>query len=167
MCSSPAQTVKEFFFVIFLRQSPTMAATSESRSFVIKTEIRNPRAKTFEFREMKTMYGGKGIARGDVAFIFASETQGGRGLVARAVVTKAESVPLRKGVERQTPRVSVTVTRTALASRPFGREQVKAWRGIADGSGEAEIDFKLYRQATNKIVGIGERATKVLLGCFV
>lgn len=30
----------------------------------------------------KTMYGGKNIAKGDAVFIFASENEGGRGLLA-------------------------------------------------------------------------------------
>ena len=37
-----------------------------SRAFVIKAHVRDPRAKAFAFRGQKTMYGGKGIAKGDV-----------------------------------------------------------------------------------------------------
>jgi hypothetical protein len=131
----------------------------------VKADVCRPHA-TFEFAEMKTMYGGKQITKGDTVFVFASETQGGRGLVARGVVTKALAVRRKTGVARQTPRVSVWVKRMALARRPLGRAELRAWRGVTDGSGEAELDFKLYRQATNKIVAIGEGAIRRLLRCF-
>jgi hypothetical protein len=56
--------------------------------FAIKAEVLDPRARTFEFRAQKTMYGGKRIAEGDAIFVFASENEGGSGLVARGVVTR-------------------------------------------------------------------------------
>ena len=59
-------------------------------SFAIKAEVADPRAKTFAFTAQKTMYGGKGIAEGDAVFVFASENEGGQGLVARGIVTYAE-----------------------------------------------------------------------------
>ncbi|MBS0275863.1 MAG: hypothetical protein JSR55_16105 [Proteobacteria bacterium] len=58
--------------------------------------------------------------------------------------------------------MSITVTRTALAKRAFGREQLKPWRGVTDGSPQAELDFKFTRQATNKIGGISEEAGRFL-----
>ncbi|HEY8947345.1 MAG TPA: hypothetical protein VIM56_00520 [Rhizomicrobium sp.] len=57
-------------------------------------------------------------------------------------------------------RARITVTRTARAKRPFGREQLKPW--CADGSPQAELDFKFYRQATNKIGGISEKVGRFL-----
>ncbi len=122
------------------------------------------RAKTFVFARMKTMYGGKEIATGDEVFVFASES--GQGLVARGVVTKAEATKKPRGVERWTPRVSIEVKRTALAKRALGREQLKAWRGVKDGSPEAELDFKFYRQATNKICAVSDAAAAFLWSCF-
>jgi hypothetical protein len=77
--------------------------------YAIKTEIRDPRVRTFAFAAQKTMYGGKHIAAGDTVFIFASENEGGQGLVARGIVTAAEAVPRKPGIARQTPRVSVCV----------------------------------------------------------
>ena len=74
--------------------------------FAIKTEINNPSAKWFEFRAQKTMYGGKGIGEGDEIFLFASENEGGSGLIARGVVTRVRATPKRPGVDRQTPRVA-------------------------------------------------------------
>lgn len=145
---------------------PRIHLASTPDLYVVKVEVRHPRAKIFVFADMKTMYDGKHVAKGDTVFVFASETEGGRGLVARGVVTKVEAVPRKAGVARQTPRVSIWVKRTALAKRPLGRAELKAWRGINDGGGEAELDFKLYRQATNKIVGIEGSAMRCLLRCF-
>ena len=61
-------------------------------AFAIKTEVRDPRAKTFAFTAQKTMYGGKQISKGDAVFVFASENEGGPGLIARGVVTSAAAV---------------------------------------------------------------------------
>jgi len=56
-------------------------------AFAIKTEIYDPRAQEFAFARQRTMYGGKQITDGDMVFLFASENQGGQGLVARGVGT--------------------------------------------------------------------------------
>ena len=82
------------------------------------------------------MYGGKGIAEGDTIFIFASENEGGPGLIARGIVTSAEAVARKPGIERQTPRVSIAVRRTALAKRPLGRSQLKPFSDWNDGRPE-------------------------------
>ncbi len=131
-------------------------------AFAIKAEVRNPQAKTFAFTAQKTMYGGKHIADGDTLFIFASENEGGQGLIARGVVTSAKAIPNRDGVARQTPRVSLTVKRTAAAKRPVGRLELKQFTDWNDGQPETELNFKFYRQATNKIVGISEEAAAFL-----
>jgi hypothetical protein len=123
-------------------------------AFVIKAEVRDPQAKSFTFTAQKTMYGGKLIAAGDTVFIFASENEGGRGLFARGAVSHARAIAKLRGVVRQTPRVSVVVDRTALAKRPLGRSELKRFRDWKDGRPETELNFKFYRQATNKIAGI-------------
>jgi hypothetical protein len=133
-------------------------------SYVVKAEIRESRANTFAFPNMKTMYGGKHITVGDEVFLFASETEGGAGLIARGVVTLAEPTPPKRGVGRQTPRVSIEVKHTARVKRPFGRADLKPFRGLKDDTPEAELDFKFYRQATNKIGGISEEAARFLAG---
>jgi hypothetical protein len=97
-------------------------------AFAIKAEVRDLQAKTFTFVAQKTMYGGKEIATGDTIFVFASENEGGKGLIARGVVTSAEAIARKRGVARQTPRVSVAVKRTALAKRPLGRAELKHFR---------------------------------------
>src|SRR6185369_16623007 len=93
--------------------------------FAIKAEVSDLRAKTFDFSAQKTMYGGKHIAQGDTIFIFASENEGGPGLIASGVVTSAEAIAKKPGIERQTPRVSITIRRTALAKRRLGRNELK------------------------------------------
>jgi hypothetical protein len=134
-------------------------------TYAIKAEVRDPRAKTFAFPRARTMYGGKQIAEGDEIFIFASENEGGHGLIARGVVTSAEAIPRKPGVERQTPLVSITVKRTALAKRRLGRAELKPLDNWKDGKPGTELNFKFYRQATNKIVGISEKA-ETFLGRF-
>jgi len=136
------------------------------KPYAIKTELASARAKTFAFDKQKTMYGGKQIAAGDTIFIFASENEGGSGLVAAGVVTSAQAVPRKKGVERQTPRVNITVQRTALAKRRLGRDELKPHAQWDDGKPETELNFKFYRQATNKIVGISPQAAAFLRRFF-
>jgi hypothetical protein len=135
-------------------------------AFAVKAEISNPRAATFAFVAQKTMYGGKAIAAGDTVFVFASENEGGQGLIARGVVTSAEAVAKKRGLERQTPRVSITVKRTALAKRALGRRELKPFTDWDDGRAESELNFKFYRQATNKIVGVSEKAATFLNSFF-
>jgi hypothetical protein len=134
-------------------------------AYAIKAEIRDPRAKAFAFTAQKTMYGGKRIAAADTVFLFASENEGGPGLVARGIVTAAAATPRKRGVARQTPRVSITVRRTALARRTLGRRELRRFNDWNDGKPETELNFKLYRQATNKIAGISDE-TAVFLGGF-
>jgi hypothetical protein len=134
-------------------------------NYAIKVEIRDLRAKSFVFNAQKTMYGGKKIAEGDVIYIFASENEGGPGLIARGVVTAAKATPRKPGIERQTPRVSVSVKRTAVAKKRLGRAELKPFSHWKDGRPEKELNFKFYRQATNKIVGVSA-ATATFLGRY-
>jgi hypothetical protein len=134
--------------------------------FAIKAEVSDPRAATFTFNAQKTMYAGKRIAKGDTIFIFASENEGGSGLIASGVVTSAKPVARRRGIARQTPRVSITIKRTALAKRRLGRNELKHFSDWNDGRPETELNFKFYRQATNKIVGISDGAAAFLRGFF-
>lgn len=66
---------------------------------------------------------------------------------------------------RQTPCVSIGVDRTAQAKRRLGRTELKPFREWNDGRPETELNFKLYRQATDKIVGLTEGAAAFLHGC--
>jgi hypothetical protein len=138
----------------------------ESRMFAIKAEVGDPAAEAFAFSGQKTMYGGKHIARGDMVFVFASEKEGGPGLVASGIVTSVEATARRPGIDRQTPRVSITIKRTALAKRRLGRSELKPFSHWNDGRPETELNFKFYRQATNKVVGISDEAAAFLGGFF-
>ena len=135
-------------------------------AFAIKAEVGDPRAKTFAFTAQKTMYGGKHIAEGDTIFVFASENEGGQGLIARGVVDSAEAVAKKRGIARQTPLVSLTIRRTALAKRPLWRSELKHFADWNDGQPGTELNFKFYRQATNKIVGISDEAAAFLSEFF-
>ena len=130
--------------------------------FAIKAEIRDPAAKRFVFAAQKTMYGGKNISKGDAIYLFASD----KGLIARGTVTSAEAVPKKRGIARQTSRVSITVRRTARAKRTLGRNELKLLAHWKDGRPETELNFKFYRQATNKIVGISEKTAAFLAKHF-
>jgi len=135
-------------------------------AFAIKAQVDDPQAKSFAFKAQKTMYGGKLIAEGDAVFVFASENEGGRGLIARGVVTSAEAIARKRNVARQTPRVSLTIRCTARAKRRLGRAELKGLTDWNDGQPGTELNFKFYRQATNKIVGISAEAAAFLREYF-
>lgn len=135
-------------------------------TFAIKAEISDPQAETFAFREQKTMYGGKYIAEGDTIFVFASGNDGGSGLIASGIVTSAEAIPKKVGIVRQTPRVNITIVRSAFAKRRLGRSELKLFSDWMDGRPETELNFKFYRQATNRIVAISDEAAAFLRNCF-
>jgi len=135
-------------------------------TFAIKVAVSDPLAETFTFNAQKTMYGGKHIAQGDTVFVFASENEGGPGLIASGAVTSAKAIPKKQLVARQTPRVSITITRTALAKRRLGRRELKRFRNWSDGRPETELNFKFYRQATNKIISISDKSAAFLRGFF-
>jgi hypothetical protein len=134
--------------------------------FAIKAEVGDPKARGFAFSDQKTMYGGKHIATGDTIFVFASENEGGAGLIATGIVTAAEASPKKPGIDRQTPCVSIAIRRTALAKRRLGRSELKRFSDWNDGRPETELNFKFYRQATNKIVGISDATAAFLRGFF-
>jgi hypothetical protein len=135
-------------------------------AFAIKAEVDDPQAKTFAFTAQKTMYGGKHIATGDAVFVFASENEGGQGLIVRGVVTSTEVIAKKPGIAQQTPRVSVSIERTALAKRSLGRRELKQFADWDVGQPVTELNFKFYRQATNKIVGISDEAAAFLSEFF-
>lgn len=130
--------------------------------YLIKTEIRAAGARRHAFTAQKTMYGGRRVAAGDQIYLFASETHGGDGLIARGVVVSSAATPRRRGVARQTPRVDVTIRCTARAKRALGRDDLKSFRDWQDGRPQTELNFKFYRQATDKIGGITPACAKFL-----
>jgi hypothetical protein len=62
--------------------------------------------------------------------------------------------------------VSITVTRTAFAKHCLGRGELRIFSEWNDGRPETELNFKFYRQATNKIVGISDEVAAFLRGFF-
>jgi hypothetical protein len=104
-------------------------------AFAIKAEVRDPRAKTFAFAAQKTMYGGKRIAKGDTIFVFASENEGGHGLIAKGALTRAEAIVKRRDVTRQ------TLCQPALRKRG-------ARRGTTDGRKRTRISSSTGRRRT-------------------
>jgi hypothetical protein len=135
-------------------------------TFAIKAAVTSPLAETFAFGRQKTMYGGKHIAKGDTIFVFASESEDGPGLIASGVVTSAKTIAKKRGIARQTPRVSISIRRTALAKRRLGRSELKLFSDWKDGRPETELNFKFYRQATNKIGGISDDVAAFLREFF-
>jgi hypothetical protein len=134
--------------------------------FALKAEIADAASEVFVCSEQKTMYGGKRITAGDTIFIFASENEGGIGLIARGVVTSVHALPKPHGVARHTPRISLVIRRTAVATHRLGRSELKRFSDWNDGRPETELNFKFYRQATNKVVGLSETATAFLQSFF-
>jgi hypothetical protein len=94
----------------------------------------------------------------DEIFIFASDHQGGQGLCARGVVTSVKRGP---GI-----RVAIKVRPVAKARRSLGRVELKPFRDLLDDKPQTEIARKLYRQATNKIAGISDKAAAFLSRYF-
>ena len=135
-------------------------------TFAIKAEVSDPWVETLAFSAHKTMYGGKHIAKGDAIFVFASENEGGPGLIASGVVTSAKAIAKKRGVARQTPRVSITVKRTTVAKRRLGRSELKVFSEWNDGRPETELNFKFYRQVTNKIAGTSDEGAAFLRRFF-
>jgi hypothetical protein len=134
--------------------------------YAIKTEVTDAGATSWTFEAQKTMYGGKSISMGDEVFVFASENEGGIGLVASGTVTSAKAIPKTVGIARQTPRVSITVKRMRQAKCRLGREELRGFSEWDDGRAETELNFKFYRQATNKIVGLSAQAAAFLSSHF-
>lgn len=130
--------------------------------YAIKAEVRDPRARSFTFVAQKTMYAGRRVAAGDTIFVFASENEGGQGLIARGVVASVEAVAKTPGIARQTPRVSLAIERLVPARRRLGRAELKWFSDWDDGRPETELNFKFYRQATNKVVGLSAQAAAFL-----
>ena len=133
--------------------------------FAIKADVSDPCAETFTFSAQKTMYGGKGIATGDTIFVFASENQGGPGLIATGVVTSAKAIA-KRGIARQAPRVSITIRRTALAKGAWGEANSGLFPTGTMIDPETDLNFKFYRQATNKVVSISEKRRRFSADSF-
>jgi len=115
------------------------------------------RTRIVSFSE-KTMWKGKTIDVGDEVFIFESDHEGGRGLIGKGSV-----LAVRRG---PASRVSIRVRRTSTSKRRLGRPELRPYRECVDDRPQTEIARRLYRQATNKIAGISDRAAAFLNSYF-
>jgi hypothetical protein len=90
------------------------------------------------------MYGGKHISKGDVVFVFASENEGGPGLIASGMVTARSRAPESRARSANTSREH---HRQAYRAReaPPGRAGLKPFSNWSDGRPETELNFKFYR----------------------
>jgi hypothetical protein len=59
-----------------------------------------------------------------------------------------------------------TVHAKIVEGGPPARKELKPFTGWNDGRPETELNFKFYRQATNKIVGISDESAAFLDGFF-
>src|SRR5207253_5720940 len=89
-------------------------------------------------------------------------TKAGQVSLRAAFSPRPKRLERNAGSPRQTPRVSITIRRTALVKRRLGRSEVKLFSDWNDGRPETELNFKFYRQATNKIAGISDEAAAFL-----
>ena len=55
---------------------------------------------------------------------------------------------------------------TGLAKRKLERSQLRQYADWNDGHPKTELNFKFYRQATNKFVGVSEAAAEFVRGHF-
>ncbi|MEO8244769.1 MAG: hypothetical protein ABI832_20995 [bacterium] len=134
--------------------------------YAVKAALADPSAGEFVLDRQRTMYGGKLIAVGDAVFVFDSETSGGAGLCARGVAKAVAAVPLVPGVARQVPLVNLTIRREAVVRRRLLRAEVRGFADWGDGRPQTELNFKFYRQATDKLVGISPELAGFLAEYF-
>src|SRR5207247_1263733 len=100
--------------------------------FAIKAEVSDPWAKTFAFSAQKTMYGGKHIAKGDTIFLFASENEGGPGLIASGVVPPRILLTCRFRREQDTALPRDPAKRDSSSETWSAAPSLKLIRGITD-----------------------------------
>ena len=62
--------------------------------------------------------------------------------------------------------MSITLKRAALTKYALRRSELQRFFDWNESRPETELNFKFYRQATNKIVGISDAAVAFLRGFF-
>jgi len=95
-----------------------------------------------------------------------ARTRAGKASSRGALSLTPSPIAKKRSIARQTPPVSLTIRRTALAKLALGRRELKHLTDWKDGLPGTELNFKLYRQATNKIVGISDKAVAFLSELF-
>lgn len=134
--------------------------------YAIKAPLAAALPRKITFRAQKSMYGGRRIQSGDVVFLFQGVPDAQRGLRARGVVADVNAIPRRTGVLRETPRVTVVVTEVSAVRQALARDAVRSFVAWGDGRPQTELNFKLYRQATNKVVGLSDATGRFLARRF-
>ena len=142
-------------------------STNKNRSmFAIKAEITDTNAQSWNFMEQKRLRGQSANAEGDTIFVFARKNKCGLGLIAQGTVTTAKATSKKQGVQRQTPRLSIGIQAATGVEYRFGRNELRALHNWNDGRPGTELNFKFYRQATNKALGVSPDAAAYLITCF-
>ncbi len=136
--------------------------TTERMEYAIKAWVTDVRARTFVFARQKTMYGGKSIAVGDTLFIFASENEGGPGLIAHGVVTTVRSRTRSWGFPSRWRRSFATTSRRDTRLRACIRLSESAGRRRTDNLG-SQADFAAGgRSAAKRRGAVSLRADSIL-----
>lgn len=135
-------------------------------SCVIKADMLTPLPATVTFTAQKTMYDGKNVSGGEEVFLFAGGKAGATGLVARGTVMTVSPVPRDAKAERTTPRLTLSIRVEALAKRPLDRAELKGFDDWQDGQPQTELNFKFYRQATDKVCRISDTTAAFLRSYF-
>jgi hypothetical protein len=134
--------------------------------YAVKAFIEDPVAQTIDLVACKTMYAGKHIGRDDQVFLFANEQSPRAGLVGCGIVLAAEPLARLPDVMRQTPRVSISVGSIVHPKRPLTRRDLVSFKDYGDGRPQSELNFKFYRQSTDKIVGLTDETAAFLHDFF-
>jgi hypothetical protein len=117
--------------------------------FAIKAEVGDARAQTFSFPAHKTMYGGKRIAEGDTIYVFASENEGGSGLIAMGVVASVKAIPKKRGSRDKRRASASPFDYYALAKRRLGRAELKRFAdGATGGPKRSSTSSSIARRRT-------------------
>ena len=134
--------------------------------YAVKVALAGQVPEMITLDRQRTMYGGKAVAAGEVIYLFDSEMSGGSGLCARGEVVAAQLLARQAGAARQVPLVNLTIRRAGLVLRPLAKAALRRFTDWGDGRAETELNFKFYRQATDKLVGITPRAATFLQEYF-
>ena len=148
------------------QDKPVVVVGSLNMDLVMRTPRVPVGGETLHGHEFSTLPGGKGANQA-----VACARLGAKVSMIGQVGNDGFGTTLRDGLAadgidvsgvRQTPRVSLAIRTTARARRPLGRAQLKPLTDWADGQPGTELNFKFYRQATNKLVGISDQAAAFL-----
>ncbi len=105
------------------------------------------------------MYGGGDIRRGDEAFVWFSETEGGNGLAWQCHV--ADVAPAANGAIAATVCLSNEVSLNCL-----GKSELEPYRNVRDATPHSELARILYYHALNKVAALRHEDAEFLRQFF-